>query len=96
MSKETPIDKVGGRAFPNRGDTGDGYNYDGMTLLDYFAGQATDTEIEYYRCRAEVKFGKETRIVIQPTYQRSPSKARYLFAQAMITEKRLMEKNDGI
>lgn len=35
------VEDNGGRAFPNQGDTTPGnYNYDGMTMWDYYAAHA--------------------------------------------------------
>jgi hypothetical protein len=72
------------RAFPVTMEDGRGASMTnlGMTLRDYFAGKATDADIEFHRKPAKDPVDGMVR------YSKSREQARYAFADAMIAERK--------
>lgn len=73
---------TGGAAFP-------GAVFDarlrGMTLLDYFAAAATDSDVRHAMAARALKTGDKT----------DPAYARYYHAAAMLTERRRRESEEA-
>lgn len=70
--------KDGGPAFPEKhyDENGDEYYPDGMTLRDYFAGQATATDVDWMIC-----------IMADNQLPADRASARWAYADLMIAER---------
>ena len=85
---------TGGDAYPNeQGQHSNGsWNqtyFPGMTLLDYFAGQATEGDVQIY---TPIMVLQEGALRLHDTgRKRTRVGAKYAYAAAMIAEKRRLE-----